>query len=165
MEKTCFRKNHSLYFGKRECKRLVFAKTTPWLLGSGSVKGLFLQKTLLSFGEVGVETAKNCKTHSHAFLKREWDPKKIQKALSQERKKGVHFLETDNFHSRKPKLRECKRRKIRKYAPVLQKPESVKPTKSRNTLPVTRIQGVEKSKKQEKRSQPSKPRECKSQKS
>jgi hypothetical protein len=34
---------------------------------------LFLQKPLPGFWKGGVETAKNCKIHSHAFLKREWE--------------------------------------------------------------------------------------------
>ena len=72
-EEACLGEDHSLGFGGRECKKLVFAKTTPCILGRGSGKGLFLQKPLPSFGEVGVETAKNCKIHSHAFLKREWE--------------------------------------------------------------------------------------------
>ena len=71
-EEACLGEDHSPGFGGRECKKLVFAKTTPCILGRGSVKGLFLQKPLPSFGEVGVETAKNCKIHSQVFPRREW---------------------------------------------------------------------------------------------
>ena len=84
--------------------------------------------------------------YTHRFFQEgSGNPKKLQKALSQEKEKRVHFLETDNFHSRKPNLRECKRPKNKKYAPALQKPDSVKPTKSRNTLPPSKVEGVEKS--------------------
>ena len=131
---------------------------------------MFLQKPLPSFGEVGVETAKNCKIHSHAFLEREWKSKESSKStpareteesafskkrpfpLSQVQKEGVENPQNQKIHSQAPETRECKTHRIKKYTPQCSNQGSGKVQKSRNALPQAKVEGVQKPKKQETRS-------------
>ena len=152
-EEVCLCDEHSPDSGGREWKRLVFAKPTPGFLGRESGKGLFLQNPLSDFLRVGVETAKNCKKHSHAFPEREWKSQESSKStltreregsafsenhqfpLSQVEKEGVQKAKNQEIHSPEPKPKECKSPKSRKSAPTLQNRGSAKVQKARNTLP------------------------------
>ena len=99
-------------------KKLVCVKSIPGILAGGSGKDLILLKPFLRIWRVRVQKACFCKIHSLVFKKWEWklpktakcthmfieigsgNPKKLQKALSQERKKRVFFPKIVIFRSR-----------------------------------------------------------------